>query len=906
MKLDIYRGLVIVATVQIDESTTLSASVMGENKISATFTTDAPIDLAIRDHIFLNGEKYQNNVFTDLVIDDKYTYSVEFESTQYNLLNKVFTISKISGRIGVFVTAILASINQLDAGWTAGDVDDTGKELEIFFSQNDTCRSALQLVCEKFGLEFRVLGKQISVVNIYSQGTALTLEYGKNKGAYNISRKVKGDFFTRVFGYGSSRNVPANYRGGKERITFAPGYIDKGVTEYGVFEREVEFSDVYPNRTGYLTGVSAALPNGEITLTDTDIDFNLADNFIIGQTPKIVMNTGNWAGQEFEIITTSYNHTAKSFRIKPSYEGGLSIPNTVLPLLVGNAYVFIGINLPQSYVDVAEAKVQALTQQFANDNLSLELSFGVNFDPIWVKENNLIGLIKLGNKVRVLNVPTAIDVVLRIQSIQYPLAYPERISASISDKVEYSAVEEIKKVVVAQQREIVIAKDKLDKVDRNANSRREDLRKSIFDPSGDFFDPINIKPKTISTLQLEVGSRSQTFTLSVLFRPNQNSSLGYQFFEWYAGQLVHQTILDVGIGVWDINAGIVASLNASLGYYIYAKCNKGNTTGVIVLDVATRLVNSDSTYYYFLIGRLSPADTNGIRAISLTYGTTEINGAFIRTGVIVSENGKTKIDLNNNEIIGTMKFLSADGLSYKPLTMLNSEVENEVNARTTLAASLKSMAFEDLVQLAKLGNTIIDGGYIKTVLLDVDAIRALTVTAVYVEALEVNFVRGTIGGITIADNSLASSNGNFSVTSVGVLTAKDANISGNFISGDILGVYAKMDATGIRFDNGAGAVLEIKNDITNPWGGDMSGVISGQAYLTNNSIGYGLNQIHSEGFITSDDNNLLVSNSININPYGFNIKILGVLSVTIDKFFDFGGGKTISVKRGLVVGQTGF
>ncbi|RQO78116.1 hypothetical protein DBR40_09200 [Pedobacter sp. KBW01] len=55
----------------------------------------------------------------------------------------------------------------------------------------------------------------------------------------------------------------------------------------------------------------------------------------------------------------------------------------------------------------------------------------------------------------------------------------------------------------------------------------------------------------------------------------------------------------------------------------------------------------------------------------------------------------------------------------------------------TLTANLKSLAYQDVVELAKLGTTIVEGGKIKTTLLDADYIRANIINAAYINTLEI-------------------------------------------------------------------------------------------------------------------------------------------------------------------------
>jgi len=818
MILDIFRDSSLFASVVIGDDTIYSASVMGEDKISAKFSTDTPIALAQLDYINFNGEKYQINEFSEIKINHKYNYSVIFEATQYSLLNKSLTNGAIVvtqlGKPSDFLAMIVARMNTLESGWTVGSVDDLdGKMLEIKFF-GDNCKTALTLVCEKFGLEFRLVGKQISLVKRYADDNGLlTLQYGMGKGLYEITRKVKGTFFTRVIAEGSTNNIPAGYRGGKDRLSFDPGYIDiPDAEQYGTpVEIGVTFEDIFPQRTGVIS--SATLVN----LADTSINFNLADNFITGQTPYIVMTSGDLMGEQFEIIKTSYNHTDKSFQIKPNYEGAYSFPNSTVNIKSGDNYVFIGINLPQTYIDAAEADLITAATNYAVENSTLDVTYGLDLDEKFVNDNNLYGVLKLGSLINIVNTPTGINSNIRIVSITYPLARPALISCDISDKIQYSEEESIRRVVVSNQREIAIAKDQIKVVAKYSDLRLSETLEMIFDPSGNYFDPIHIKPLSIETAMIAVGTRPQTFSLNVVFRPNTISST---IFEWYAGQLVHYTVSPGTTYTWNIPYGLVTGLNPGTAYYIYARCNRGNNNAIIVIDTAKRLVESDSTYYYFLIGTLHSV-MGGVRWIDLSYGTTEINGAFIRTGSLISQDGMTVLNLDTGIYQGRIEFLTSDGLAYKSINVLNDEALS-AKAKTDI---LKDMAFEDVVQLAKLGNTIIVGGYIKTSLLDVDYIRANYINATYIKGLEVDFVRGTIGGNEIASNgilgekfsiidgafeaidatltNITAIGGTFENITVDGFTAVNATVTGSFQTATS-GERAEMNSSGIRFIDSGG------------------------------------------------------------------------------------------------------
>ncbi|MCU7583683.1 IpaC/SipC family type III secretion system effector, partial [Riemerella anatipestifer] len=160
--------------------------------------------------------------------------------------------------------------------------------------------------------------------------------------------------------------------------------------------------------------------------------------------------------------------------------------------------------------------------------------------------------------------------------------------------------------------------------------------------------------------------------------------------------------------------------------------------------------DSRSDYYYFLCYLLyTPKD--GKREAEAMYGNVFMHGGQITAGRIKSLNGQTYFDLDNGEIAGTIKFKSGNGYAEvgsaiqqaetnatqvsNAYTLTQSTLAREeakahaqalVNAHKNEVASkfnnLGTMAWQNSVERAMLGSTIVQGGYIKTELLNASAI----------------------------------------------------------------------------------------------------------------------------------------------------------------------------------------
>lgn len=113
--------------------------------------------------------------------------------------------------------------------------------------------------------------------------------------------------------------------------------------------------------------------------------------------------------------------------------------------------------------------------------------------------------------------------------------------------------------------------------------------------------------------------------------------------------------------------GYFSGLTPAAAFYIYARCPINGDTGNIILVEGARTVDGEAGYYNFLVGVLNSVVTdaggkNPGRLVSLTYGSSTVNGRFIRTGRIESSGGgKCYFDLDNDEIGGVIKFVKNDG-----------------------------------------------------------------------------------------------------------------------------------------------------------------------------------------------------------------------------------------------------
>ena len=130
---------------------------------------------------------------------------------------------------------------------------------------------------------------------------------------------------------------------------------------------------------------------------------------------------------------------------------------------------------------------------------------------------------------------------------------------------------------------------------------------------------------------------------------------------------MHYAIDPDGLKYWALEGATFSGLTPAAAFYIYARCPINGDTGNIILVEGARTVDGEAGYYNFLVGVLNSVVTdaggkNPGRLVSLTYGSSTVNGRFIRTGRIESSGGgKCYFDLDNDEIGGVIKFVKNDG-----------------------------------------------------------------------------------------------------------------------------------------------------------------------------------------------------------------------------------------------------
>lgn len=658
---DIKRFGVTIASVQPEG--TVTRKIMGEELVNITFTLTSIVGFQINDTITVFGNTYVLEKEPNIakLNSTEFQYQLQFTSVKYELakvqfffpdINDNLTLSQfsITGTAELMIDLLVQNANRIQVGWVKGDIDVTDTKTVSF--DKDNCLSALAKIAEEFEIEYWVDGNKTINLTERTAVSGLTLEYGKNKGLTNLTRTVfeNSNIVTRLYARGSEDNISRDYRGYSKNLLMPEPleYLEKNVAKYGIIEHIEFFEDIRPERIGTVTAVNAGNP---LQFTDEDLDFDLNETdaegsvILIDSVPaKVSFLTGKLAGYTFEIKEYGYDHDTRTFELLVNEdEKALEIPSELLRPQIGDTYVLLDIIMPPSYVAAAEAKLQVAAQKFIDENSEQQVKYSANPDRLYLRAINAD--IALGNTINFKDDDFNLDADLRIVALVQDLQDEFNVNFEIAEKAVLSTI--VRQYIENQQEAAAVTRS----ITVNALQARRnylfsrELRETLFDPDG-YFDTENIKPLSIETSMLSVGSKSRQFIINdLLIEANFEGNVDK--VRCGNGTLVHFTIDDAGLKTWDLIGNIFDLVLGSGAHYIYAKCPKAGTEGEFLVT-QTQYNTEVGTFYYFIIGVVHTAVAS-VRGISLTYGQTTINGKFITTGKIQSSDGLNFVDLDGNK-----------------------------------------------------------------------------------------------------------------------------------------------------------------------------------------------------------------------------------------------------------------
>lgn len=264
-------------------------------------------------------------------------------------------------------------------------------------------------------------------------GDAVKIERGVEASSITLSES-QGTYATRIYAFGSTKNIPTNYRPTDEQVV-VNGVVQKrlmlpadtpcidayeGMSQEEAIEDVVVFDDVYPRRVGTLSDVHTRTEEVENedgtkeTITyyrykDAGLEFK--EEYILeGEELKIQFQSGKLNGMEFGVI---FNPKPKDesrgdqlWEIVRNEDYGRPLPDDMMFPANGDEYILSGFDIQlvsDQYIPEAEQELKEKAQKYADKVKKDDGTYPTTLRSSWVKEDLISRTFEFGQRINLVD-----------------------------------------------------------------------------------------------------------------------------------------------------------------------------------------------------------------------------------------------------------------------------------------------------------------------------------------------------------------------------------------------------------------------------------------------------------------------------------------------------------------------
>lgn len=374
-------------------------SLMSEDYIVLKFSVEDPVYFKLGDYTDTELGLFELVDLYKPTLNDStgaYDYELRLDAHYYKWKNKIFKFNpevggseagwKLTATLDVHLGVFLRNLSALGYTYKGTpfevNIDSTvAKTSKLIVYDNTNLIDALTQMAETWECEWWVEDNQIRFGRCEFGDP---VDFVINENVERMPREEsKATFATRVYAFGSTRNIPNDYRPVDESVVvngivqkrlmmptgvpYVDAYLDM-TTEEAV-EDVVIFDYIYPRRTGTMSSVTPVertenVENEDGSTTqqkytvyqfkDTGITFS-KDYILPGEELRIVFQTGAMAGMDFAVTFNpdnlpekledgSWNPQAQLWEIVRNEDYGRMLPADTLIPANGDTYNFYGFD----------------------------------------------------------------------------------------------------------------------------------------------------------------------------------------------------------------------------------------------------------------------------------------------------------------------------------------------------------------------------------------------------------------------------------------------------------------------------------------------------------------------------------------------------------------------------------
>ena len=453
----------IQLTTLINEGCKRKFTLMKEDYIMLKFSLDNPIYFKLGSYVECNFGLFevcdlQKPAFNTNTAG--YDYELRLDAYYWKWKNKIFKYTpettgqeaswNLTAPLDVQAGIVLRNLKALGYTYKGQDfvfsIDSTVENKALLMTyDNINILDACFEMAKKWDCECWVTENIIHFGRCES-GDAVDFEIGKNVQEMSQSES-QSTYATRIYAFGSTRNIPADYRPIDEtvvvngvvqrRLMLPEGtpYIDAypNMTTEEAVEQVVIFDEVYPRRTGIMSDVTTIevtdkVENEDGTTTEEkwnayrfrDTGVNFSEKYILpGQELRIRFASGLLNGLEFAVKFNpegkpekledgGWNPEAQLWEIVRNEDYGRPLPGDVLFPQDGDEYVLSGWDSTKitelGLVGAAEQELKERTEKYAAKSKIDPSTYGCTMmSNDAYREDGVHNFYSIGQKVNLIN-----------------------------------------------------------------------------------------------------------------------------------------------------------------------------------------------------------------------------------------------------------------------------------------------------------------------------------------------------------------------------------------------------------------------------------------------------------------------------------------------------------------------
>lgn len=376
-------------SVEITDKCVYYKALMEEEYVLLSFDSDTLVPFAKGDYI-----ETEFGTFYAVYIDKPkrtsnggYSYEQKFHAPWEWLRNRIAFYDRQKGsekswkmtqRPEYFLDIITGNISEAGYGDYSFDVDENLTEMKLVEFDATNIIDALTAVAQAWESEWWISNNVIHLSKC-EYGSAVTLQLDDTLSEIERDNGQDSSYATRLFAFGSSRNLQKDYRKDDDTSSVVEGvvetrlklpagtpYVDawENMQEEDIVEGVAVFDDIYPRRTGTIASISTkqytdTVDNGDGTTTQekwnafrfTDTGITFSSKYVIeGEELRIVFQTGKLAGMDFAVTFNpdgldETDSKAQVFEIVRNEDYGLPLPADDFKPSVGDTYILYGYDI---------------------------------------------------------------------------------------------------------------------------------------------------------------------------------------------------------------------------------------------------------------------------------------------------------------------------------------------------------------------------------------------------------------------------------------------------------------------------------------------------------------------------------------------------------------------------------